>query len=405
MATREENIKALTDSLVKLSAGVTLSDAVDSELGVGQGTAATPKAVKIAYDYTTDVAQSVLEAAKNVTEGSDNVTDLREPLLADVYHEIGTWWISLDNSIPVGGLPHLGHLCARDTYGEFWPWCETNKTVVSDEEWLAYAEAHNDCCPYYSSGDGSTTFRTPKYDQSFLKVLAVIGDTGQMQEAGLPNILGTTDAVGSSGRSTLPTGPYTHVPIIEDASVSITNTTDSQIVVPNFDASLANPIYGNSDTVTPQNFGIIVGVYAVGAVSAPIGETDAANLLNGISMLEAGKASVDLSNLSTAGRSLAAGLGMPSGRYVDLTLGASGITYTAPANGWFTLTKTAQSAGEMVGLIGWPYNQRIISFAQWASAWISCFMPVLAGQQVVAEYTATGATQYFRFIYAEGEEA
>ena len=26
---------------------------------------------------------------------------------------------------------------------------------------------------------------------------------------------------------------------------------------------------------------------------------------------------------------------MPSSRYIDLTLGASGSTYTAPANGWF----------------------------------------------------------------------
>lgn len=140
------------------------------------------------------------------------------------------------------------------------------------------------------------------------------------------------------------------------------------------------------------------------AASMSQGETGSLTL-EGVAAEVGIKANASLDNLSAAGRSLAAGLGMPSGRYVDLTLGASGITYTAPANGWFTLTKISQNAGEMVGLIGWPYNQRIISFALWASAWISCFMPVLAGQQVVAEYTATGATQYFRFIYAEGEEA
>lgn len=28
---------------------------------------------------------------------------------------------------------------------------------------------------------------------------------------------------------------------------------------------------------------------------------------------------------------------MPSTKFIDLTLGASGTTYTAPANGWFTV--------------------------------------------------------------------
>ena len=32
----------------------------------------------------------------------------------------------------------------------------------------------------------------------------------------------------------------------------------------------------------------------------------------------------------------ASGAGMPSNRYIALTLGASGTTYTAPANGWFS---------------------------------------------------------------------
>lgn len=319
MATREENINALTAAFLKLSAGVNLSDAVDSDKSTLDGTAATPKAVKTAYDYTTDVAQSVLEAAKNATEGSDNVTDLREPLLADVYHEIGTWWISLDNSIPVGGLPHLGHLCARDTYGEFWPWCETNKTVVSDEEWLAYAEAHNDCCPYYSSGDGSTTFRTPKYDQSFLKVLAVIGDTGQMQEAGLPVIEGSFAT--HAGTDTYSGAFFGISGGMNNYTSAIGSVSQNKI---GFNAARSNVIYGNSSTVTPQNFGIIVGVYAVGAVTVPVGETDAANLLNGLNTLE-------IEKLSRGDKAEIVGWGMPD--YSARITFAQNTDYTIPANG------------------------------------------------------------------------
>ena len=39
------------------------------------------------------------------------------------------------------------------------------------------------------------------------------------------------------------------------------------------------------------------------------------------------------SNFSQAGRSYLSGFGMPSNKYINLTLGASGSTYTAPANG------------------------------------------------------------------------
>lgn len=353
------------------------------------------------------VAQDVLDAARIVATGSEEESDIYEPLIGTVAHEMGSWWISLDNSIPVGGLPHLGHLCSRATYGDFWTWCELNKTVVSEEEWLAYADSHNGCCPYYSYGDGSTTFRTPKYDQSFLKVLASIGDTGKIEEAGLPNIIGTTDATGGSGRSTFPTGPFTHTPIIEDVTVAVNNNTEIQLVVTNFDASLSNPIYGNSDTVTPQNFGIIVGVYAVGAVSAPIGETDAANLLNGLTTLEAGKASVDLSNLSTAGRSLAAGLGMPSYRYIDLTLGASEATYTAPSDGWLIFAGSAASgsSGSAWVLISGPcgnMTQQGISSGAFA-----VYAPFTKGQNFTVQYnniTMSDSWARFRFIYAEGAE-
>lgn len=48
---------------------------------------------------------------------------------------------------------------------------------------------------------------------------------------------------------------------------------------------------------------------------------------------------VDLNqlNTNTQGLEYLSGLGMPSSKYIDLTLGASGTTYTAPANGWVNM--------------------------------------------------------------------
>lgn len=248
-----------------------------------------PQTDHIGESLTTDgtsvswwpIAQDILDAAEEATSSSEGTSDFYEPLLGEVKHEMGSWWFSIDGSIPAGGLPHLGHLVSRSAYDTGWTWIEMNKTIVSDEEWLAYAESHNGTCPYYSYGDGSTTFRTPSYDQSFLKVLASISGFGGMEEAGLPNITGTIGDVHNSIDNA--DGAFSSA---NTGTVSLFGTVAGGCARFTFDASRSHPIYGNSDTVTPQNYGIIVGIYLVGAVSSPIGETDAAGLLNGLSTLE-----------------------------------------------------------------------------------------------------------------------
>ena len=110
------------------------------------------------------------------------------------------------------------------------------------------------------------------------------------------------------------------------------------------------------------------------------------------------------SNFSQAGRSYLSGLGMPSDRYIDLTLGASGSTYTAPANGWFYCRGTKLESGQFMRLM----NQKITGFAGEATVTntvsgrgCGCVLPVMKGDIVKYDYNVT--TSYFRFIYAEGE--
>lgn len=94
------------------------------------------------------------------------------------------------------------------------------------------------------------------------------------------------------------------------------------------------------------------------------------------------------------------GFGFPSDRYDELTLGASGTIYTAPANGWFTIAKNA-SSGQYLYL---GVNYQIAS-QSWASkgGYIQIFIPAKKGDLVELGYTASGSTAYFKFIYAEGE--
>ena len=109
------------------------------------------------------------------------------------------------------------------------------------------------------------------------------------------------------------------------------------------------------------------------------------------------------SNFSQAGRSYLSGLGMPSGKYIDLTLGAAGTTYTAPANGWFFLMKRTADQSQ---------NIRFICNGRENIAWgsgisntdVTSLFPVCSGDVVTIRYSAEGRVSFFRFIYANGEQ-
>lgn len=111
---------------------------------------------------------------------------------------------------------------------------------------------------------------------------------------------------------------------------------------------------------------------------------------------------VDTSNISDIGKSNLSGLGMPSNRYIDLTLGASDTEYTAPANGWITFTKQATSS---------QYFQFANITANWinnvnaaSGQYISITCPVKKDDVFRIAYNLNGETAQFRFIYAEGDQ-
>ncbi len=99
----------------------------------------------------------------------------------------------------------------------------------------------------------------------------------------------------------------------------------------------------------------------------------------------------------------AAEASMPSSRYIDLTLGASGSTYTAPANGWFTIDKHGVTGSLCAlenlsaGKITW-----IAQLSAETDCRVSC--PAKRGDSVILYYNADGQLFYFRFVYAEGEQ-
>ena len=100
----------------------------------------------------------------------------------------------------------------------------------------------------------------------------------------------------------------------------------------------------------------------------------------------------------------ASGAGMPSNKYIDLTLGASGSTYTAPANGWFACYKGNLTTA------GYLYmrnnaNQLVMETRSTLKGTaVSAYMPVQKGQSILVNYDAVGTLTLFRFIYSKGAQ-
>ena len=118
-----------------------------------------------------------------------------------------------------------------------------------------------------------------------------------------------------------------------------------------------------------------------------------------------GKADVDLTNVNNSGTSRGAGWTMPSNTYINLTLGASGTTYTAPANGWIVAYNENSSAGGVVLLNTNSYLRITTSpYAGFSDG--SAFIPCKKNDVVQLLYTGTfGSTNgWLRFVYAVGSE-
>lgn len=116
-----------------------------------------------------------------------------------------------------------------------------------------------------------------------------------------------------------------------------------------------------------------------------------------------GKADTDLSNINNLGKILVSGLSMPSSKYDNLTLGVSGATYSAPANGWFVFARASSANNQFNSIINVSAGGlRCDSYATSSGKWATVFMPAKKGDTIQVEYN-TSTDKLFRFIYAEGE--
>lgn len=102
-------------------------------------------------------------------------------------------------------------------------------------------------------------------------------------------------------------------------------------------------------------------------------------------------------------KSTISGWSMPSGRYDDLTLLASGSTYTTPANGYYVFSKYSTAANQYYGVINTNNGMRFEGRSVNTGSLYGGVVQAKKNDVIQVAYGLAGATEIFRFIYAEGE--
>ena len=144
-------------------------------------------------------------------------------------------------TLQAGWLPLLGGEYSRTTYADLWAWVQTQTGyLINDTAWGILSNSQNGNVPFYSKGDGSTTFRVPAL-KCWVKGADGTETVGTYLEAGLPNI-DTNVYIGQDG---------TGHPNGSGDSVAVGSNGSYPRKTKLFRASDYNKIYGSSTTVRP----------------------------------------------------------------------------------------------------------------------------------------------------------
>lgn len=278
-----------------------------------------------------------------------------------------------------GGLP-LGHLFAwpfqtppdgciqcngstysRVLYKDFWNYISSKGWVKTESEWNSIASANGGYCPYYSTGDGSTTFRTPKF-APFMQVAIASANVGTYHRAGLPNIKGD-----------LPVGENSDVVGIQMSGAFYQDGTnnnrglssDNDNRRAHFDASRSNPIYGRSSTVQPEFHEWMICVVVMGGATN-IGSADVADVMQAVAQVQnqvnATVKTINNQKPNSSGNiSISTAIGFPS--YTSYVTIAPG-DYTPSDNGWIRMNLATSGDHQSISCTHKASGQRILYYSQ-----------------------------------------
>jgi len=260
------------------------------------------------------------------------------------------------------------------------------KVVLPDQQTNLDAIYNATGIGYYFVLD--TTNRQFKLPRNIYGFTGYRGDVGGYVAPGLPNITGKFTKTGrfvygDKDNATYYNSGALYGDDLQSGGQGCTqygNGTGLRSIA--FNAALSNSIYGASATVQPPATQAYLYFYVGNTVQ---NET----LVDVGEMSEAINDKVDLTS----------SWGFPTNQYIDLTLGASGTAYTAPADGYVTFSKRNDSVGQAIELTaGLAFRY----LTPTANKMLRASLPVRKGQTFRVYYDSSNTTdQIFRFYYAQ----
>lgn len=226
----------------------------------------------------------------------DNTVQWLQLNLKETGLPVGFEYFTMNPNIPAGSLPLQGGLYSRLAYPDLWEWVQKQPGYLKTEsEWQELAVNNGGNVPFYSKGDGATTFRVPSL-KCWVKSGSSISEVGSYLEAGLPNILGSAGHFNSLIEYVYSGAMFEKSSKPTDGS----NAGATQAKEIGFDASRSNKIYGSSDTVQPPS---IIGLWCVKAYGTitNVGSTDVANISTGLAQAETRISSLETNKVDKAG--------------------------------------------------------------------------------------------------------
>ena len=239
--------------------------------------------------------QAILDACDKALNGTnpvnaDDPTFLNQ--LAEKLSKLGTvrplgfHYLHPYGTVPADSIICNGATYSRVLYKDFFDYITTQGWVKTEAEWQEIATRDNGFCPFYSSGDGSTNFRTPKF-ASYQQIAIASVNADTYHQAGVPNIKGTlgkSRTLAGVNQTFEPSGAFSRFSITENCvGTSKYSTGNFQY---EFNASKSNPTYGRSSTVQPESHEWILCVVVAGQATN-LGSVDMADVLSATAQVQA----------------------------------------------------------------------------------------------------------------------
>lgn len=200
---------------------------------------------------------------------------------------LGFHYLHPYGTVPADSIICNGATYSRALYKDFFDYITTQGWVKTEAEWQEIATRDNGFCPFYSSGDGSTNFRTPKF-APYQQIAMGVAQATTYHQAGLPNSegwfkLGSPAYYGDNSTSGMCTRS-------EEESVDKWGGLGEGAwrYGRTYKVSLkdGNPIYGRSDTIQNESHEWVMCVVAYG-VATNVGSVDIQNVMSVVNAVQA----------------------------------------------------------------------------------------------------------------------